>query len=185
MRQVVKRFGLWIGMIGMILLIALDQITKSLAVSHLKNAPAIPLIPGVFELSYLENQGAAFGILQGQKTFFVVLTITALIILFFLYVRIPRETHYGYLRLLLVLFISGAVGNFIDRCMHDYVIDFFYFSLINFPVFNVADIYVTMAAVFMIVLFCFYYKEEDIDMLLGQLMFWKKREKNVDGNRSI
>ena len=156
----------------------MDQITKRLAVLYLKEKAAISILPGIFELFYLENHGAAFGILQGQKTFFVILTVAALLILFLLYIRIPKEKHYFWLHLLLVLFISGAIGNFIDRCVQDYVIDFFYFSLIDFPVFNVADIYVTMAAVLMIVLFCFYYKEEDIDMLLGQLVFWKKKEKN-------
>lgn len=81
------------------------------------------------------------------------------------------------MRFIIVLLVSGAIGNFIDRCLNNYVIDFFYFKLIDFPVFNVADIYVTVAAIFLILLFCFYYKEEDIDMLLSKLPFVKKKEK--------
>ena len=130
----------------------------------------------MFELSYLENHGAAFGILQGQKTFFVAMTVIVLIILIFLYIRIPDTKRYTYMRLILILLISGAIGNFIDRCLHNYVIDFFYFKLIDFPVFNVADIYVTTAAVLLILLFIFYYKEEDIDLLIQKLQFWKKKE---------
>ena len=165
------------GLFCILFCVFLDQMTKFLAVWHLKNAPAISIIPDVFELYYLENHGAAFGILQGQKTFFIIMTTLALIILIYLFIRIPDKKHYFYIRLILVLLISGAIGNFIDRCAHDYVIDFFYFKLIDFPVFNVADIYVTMAAVFLILVFTFYYKEEDIDAIIGQLMFWKKKEK--------
>lgn len=172
-----KKHQLWIGAIIVILFIALDQITKYLAVAHLKDASAISVISGVFELFYLENHGAAFGILQGQKTFFVIMTIVTLAILIYLYIRIPQDKHYFYMRLVLILLIAGAIGNFIDRCIHNYVIDFFYFKLIDFPVFNVADIYVTAAAVLLIVLFIFYYKEEDIDMLIQQLLFWKKKDK--------
>lgn len=165
-----------VGLLSVILLVVLDQITKHLAVLHLKKASSFSLIPEVFELSYLENHGAAFGILQGQKTFFVAMTVIVLIILIFLYIRIPDTKRYTYMRLILILLISGAIGNFIDRCLHNYVIDFFYFKLIDFPVFNVADIYVTTAAVLLILLFIFYYKEEDIDLLIQKLQFWKKKE---------
>lgn len=65
--------------------------------------------------------------------------------------------------IVLVLFISGAIGNFIDRITNQYVIDFLYFKLINFPIFNVADIYVTVAAFAMIFFVLFYYKEDDFD----------------------
>ena len=104
------------------------------------------------------------------------MTVIVLIILIFLYIRIPDTKRYTYMRLILILLISGAIGNFIDRCLHNYVIDFFYFKLIDFPVFNVADIYVTTAAVLLILLFVFYYKEEDIDLLIQKLQFWKKKE---------
>lgn len=180
MRQVSKKkfAKIWIGIICTSLFVLLDQFTKQLAVLHLKNAPAIAIIPDVFELSYLENHGAAFGILQGQKNFLVIMTILTLIILLFLFIRIPEEKHYFFLHLILVLVVSGAIGNFIDRCTNNYVIDFFYFKLIDFPVFNVADVYVTVSAGLLILLFCFYYKEEDIDLLFDQLSFWKKKEKH-------
>ena len=158
----------------MFLLVLFDQATKYLAVRHLKNQPPISVIPDVFELYYLENHGAAFGILQGQKYLFVVLTVITLTALIYLYIRIPKEKHYFYMHLLLILLIPGAFGNFIDRCVNDYVIDFFYFKLIHFPVFNMADIYVSTATVFLIILFCFYYNEEDIDFILKQFLFWKK-----------
>ena len=69
------------------------------------------------------------------------------------------------MRILIVLIGAGAVGNFIDRIRQGYVVDFFYFSLINFPIFNVADIYVTAAAFLLIFLCLFYYKEEDFEQI--------------------
>lgn len=178
MQQISKKKSkqLFFGVILVFLLVFLDQFTKYLAVIHLKDAPAISIISKVFELSYLENQGAAFGILQGQKSFFVLVTCVSLMILIYLYVKIPDIKRYGFMRFVLLLLISGAIGNFIDRCVRNYVVDFFYFKWIDFPIFNVADIYVTTAAALLILLFCFYYKEEDIDMILKQLTFWKKEK---------
>ena len=177
MQQISKKkvLLLWMGTLAMFLLVILDQVTKQLAVRYLKDQPAIPILPNVFELHYLENRGAAFGILQGQKNLFVVLTIVTLTALIYLYIRIPKENRYLYIHLLLILLIPGAIGNFIDRCTNDYVIDFFYFKLIDFPVFNMADIYVSVATVLVVILFCFYYKEEDLDLILKQLCFWKKK----------
>lgn len=164
-----KRYAkIILGIFFAAVLVFFDQFTKRLAAVHLKNAPSLPIIRDVFELSYLENRGAAFGILQGQKAFLLLVTCAALAVLAALYVRLPSEKHYFALHLVLVMLFAGAVGNFIDRCKQDYVIDFFYFKLIDFPVFNVADIYVTVSAGIFFLLVLFYYKEEDIDMLLGK-----------------
>lgn len=156
-----------------ILLIFLDQITKYLAVIHLKGQPGIDIIPGVFRLQFLEggNSGAAFGILQGQFWFFFVVTVLILVMIFLLLQRMPRNKHYLPLRLTFLVLLAGAVGNFIDRCYtyitegYNYVIDFLYFNLIDFPIFNVADCYVTVSSIVMVVLFMFYYKDADLDVL--------------------
>lgn len=73
--------------------------------------------------------------------------------------------HFLPLRICAVLVMSGAIGNFIDRLRLNYVVDFLYFKLINFPVFNVADIYVTVAAFSFFLLLFFYYKEEDLEQI--------------------
>lgn len=173
-----KLIQLTAGIFAVFLGIGADQLTKYLAVLHLKENPAISILPGIFELSYLENHGAAFGILQGQKSFLIAVTAATMILLAYIYIRIPEDRHYFYIRMIILLLISGAIGNLIDRCLHDYVIDFFYFKLIDFPVFNVADIFVSIAAVLLILLFCFYYKEEDMDFLAEQILFWKRKEKH-------
>lgn len=154
------------AIISSVFLIVLDQITKLVAVAHLKGQNSFVLIPDVFELHYLENRGAAFGILQGQKWLFVVCTTLFVLVLCFLYLRTPPTKKFFFLRIVMVLFLSGAIGNFIDRMRQNYVVDFFYFSLIDFPIFNVADIYVTVGAAALILLILFYYKEEDLNEIL-------------------
>lgn len=148
-----------------IILIAIDQITKILAFSNLRGSLGISLIPGVFELQYLENRGAAFGILQDHQILFLVITIIAAIILTYIYGKLPEDKKYIPLRISYVLLMAGAFGNMIDRMIRGYVVDFFYFKWIDFPIFNVADIYVTVTMILLIILILFYYKEEDLEFL--------------------
>ena len=151
------------------LLIWLDQWTKSLAVQHLMGKPAIVLLPGIFELRYLENRGAAFGMFQGrQMFFFLVAVIVFFIVLFGLY-RMPLTRRYHHLAVCMSLIVAGAAGNMIDRLTQQYVVDFLYFCLIDFPIFNVADCYVTVAAFCLIGLVMWYYNDEDWEVFL-----WKR-----------
>lgn len=155
-----------IGAVCTALLILLDQITKASATAHLKGNPPFVIWDGVFELRYLENRGAAFGMLQNRQLFFIVLTVIVLILIGYVYLkRIPNTRHFFFMNVIAVLFFAGAVGNFIDRITQKYVVDFFYFVLIDFPIFNVADIYVTIAAFLLITLGLFYYKEEDYELI--------------------
>lgn len=170
-----QRYNL-IGILAVAVLIALDQWTKYLAVLHLKGQSPIVLWEGVFEFHYLENRGAAFGILQGQKGVFLACTVLILFLIAFFYTRMPAKKRYSLLRAVGVLLAAGAVGNLIDRMSHSYVVDFLYFKLIDFPVFNVADCYVTVGAVLMAVLILFVYKEEE----LGFLSLKKREGKKED-----
>jgi signal peptidase II len=148
-----------------ILLLIIDQLTKYYAVKYLKDTNGITIIPKVFRLYYLQNYGAAFGTLQNATAFFVILTTVCVVAMFYVMVRIPLAKRYLPMRVLIVLFLSGAVGNFIDRVSHQYVIDFLYFALIDFPIFNMADIYVTCSSIAFLLLFLFYYKEDDFSFL--------------------
>lgn len=182
--------------VAVVILVALDQLTKYLAVLFLKNKPAIPIIKGVFELQYLENQSAAFGMdpvsllhnifsfdifnknpqlfLDVKMGFFVLATVVILGLFCLVFLRIPAEKRFYFLDIILLFFSAGAIGNFIDRISLNYVVDFLYFKLINFPIFNVADIYVTCSAFALIFLGIFYYKDEDIDRIFPSK---KKEEK--------
>ena len=154
--------------IAVLLLVLLDQWTKVLAVRHLMNTDGITLIPKVFRLYYLENRGSAFGLMQNQKVFLVFFTVIILAALTFFYRKIPDTGRMMPLKIAAVLIYAGAIGNFIDRIRQSYVVDFFYFELIDFPVFNVSDIYVTTAAIALIILVIFYYKDEDFEFLGGK-----------------
>lgn len=149
-----------------ILGVLLDQWTKSLAVSHLKGQKPFILIDRVFQLCYLENRGAAFGLFQDQRTIFLINTVIILAVMIYFYGRIPKEGRYLPLRICAVLICAGAVGNMIDRIRLGYVVDFFYFNLIDFPIFNVADIYVTCSVFALAILILWYYKEEDFEQIL-------------------
>ena len=154
-----------IGAALALVLIGLDQWTKVLAVKHLMGQEPMVIWNGVFELHYLENRGAAFGILQGQKGVFLICTAAVLAILAFYYNRMPVEKRYLPMRIVGILLGAGAVGNLIDRMMQSYVVDFLYFKLIDFPIFNVADCYVTVGAILLAILILFVYKDEELGFL--------------------
>lgn len=150
--------------IGLIAALFLDQWTKYQAVLHLKDGAPLVIWDGVFELLYSENRGAAFGMLQGRQTFFFLVAAVVVIVVMYAMIRMPATRHYLPLELCMLLVLSGALGNMIDRVSQGYVVDFLYFKLINFPIFNVADCYVTVSAFILVLLFLFYYKEEDLQI---------------------
>lgn len=155
-------FRLTAGLMG---LVAVDQLVKLWALNTLKLHGPVPLIPDVLELLYVENRGAAFGILQNKQWFFVIVTLAVLAAVFWIFPRIPAQRRYLGLRLCSYFITAGAAGNVIDRIFRGYVVDFIYFKLIDFPVFNVADIYVTCSAFALVVLLLFYYKDEELESL--------------------
>ncbi len=160
-----KTILLVIDLAAMVLLTYLDQFTKNLAVLYLKGKPDISILKDILVLQYLENKGAAFGMLQNQKIFFIFIEILILFVIGFVLVKMPGHKKYNLMHVTLVLVASGAIGNMIDRMAQDYVVDFIYFVLIDFPIFNVADVYVTCATVLFVIAVLFYYKEEDFSFL--------------------
>lgn len=180
---------LLISAVFAIVLVILDQFTKYLAVMFLKDKPVIPIIKDVFELKYLENTSAAFGMdpisllhnifqfkvfidkpqlyLNVRMGFFYLLTIVMVLLFIWAFTKIPNVKRFVFIDWILVFLSAGAVGNLIDRMTQQFVVDFLYFKLIDFPIFNVADIYVTCAAIALFVLGLFYYKDEDFDMIFS------------------
>lgn len=139
----------------------LDQGSKYFVLTRLKNTPDIILIPGVLQLHYLENRGMAFGLFEGKIPVFVILCVLFFCVFFYVYARIPRTGYYLPLTITSLIMVSGALGNFIDRVFRKYVVDFIYFSLIDFPVFNMADIYVVCSGILLVILVCFKYKNDE------------------------
>ncbi len=157
--------------LSVILLVLLDQITKYFTVANLKGKSPFVIIENVLEFRYVENRGAAFGIFQGAITYFIITTIILLIVIVVAYVRLPKTKKMSPLRVLCVLIAAGGIGNLIDRVFRGFVVDMIYFKLIDFPVFNVADCYVTISEILLLILVIFYYKDEDFE---GFNVFKKK-----------
>ena len=160
-----KKFRL---LLWSVLLILFDQLTKYLVTVKIKGKQPIKIIDGVFELVYHENDGAVWGILSGKTVFLLIFTIIALALIAFVFYRLPEEKRFTPIRIILIFIVAGAIGNLIDRVLYGYVIDFLYFSLIDFPVFNVADIYITVSAILLMILGVFYYKEEDYELIFAK-----------------
>jgi len=160
-----KVFGLLFYIIGIVILTELDQITKALAESKLMGKPYFKIFGDAFVFSYLRNSGAAWGMLSGKISLFLIFTVIVVLIITYVVINMPVIKKYVPLLITCTLLVSGAVGNFIDRVRFGYVRDFIYFKLINFPVFNVADCYVTVSVVLLIILILFVYKEDDFTFL--------------------
>ena len=164
MNTIGKRYG--VLAVCSALLIALDQWAKSMAYNTLRVNGPLVLIKGVFELLYSENRGAAFGILQGKQWFFFLVAAAVVIAVLVFVAKLPSGNRYLPLYISMVLLLSGAVGNLIDRAVRGFVVDFFYFSLIDFPIFNVADCYVVIGCILFGILILFYYKDQEFDWVL-------------------
>ena len=107
----------------------------------------------------------AFGMFQGKRLLFVFLCVVFLAALAFFYARIPKNRYYLPLLVTGAVLAAGALGNFIDRVVLGYVVYFIYISLIDFPVFNVADIFVVCGGIFLVLLIGFYYQDEDFEFI--------------------
>ena len=148
-----------------VVLLMVDQVTKYLAITHLKDKPAIVLWEGVLELNYLENRGSAFGMLQNQKFFILFVGCIFMAAILFFLIKLPNEKKFRLTHILLSMVVAGGIGNMIDRIRFDFVVDFISFVLINFPIFNGADCFIVVGTISLFILFMFVYKEQDLEFL--------------------
>lgn len=139
-----------------LLLVGVDQLFKKLAIEYLMDLPGktIPIIEDVLHLSYVENRGAAFGIMQDKRAFMIIFT--AVVLLAVLAFLIFNKTNNKLLFWTLGLIIGGGVGNLIDRIFNGYVVDYIDFRLINFAVFNFADCCVVVGTILLMVYIIFF-----------------------------
>lgn len=136
--------------------VILDQMTKWLAVEFLTKVETVPLIQDVLHLTYLENTGAAFGILKNNRWIFLVISTVAIIALVAYIAKFPPKSKW--LGVGLSFIVGGGIGNMIDRVLLGYVVDFIDFRLINFAVFNVADSFVCVGAV-LVLIYVFFFSD--------------------------
>ncbi len=161
---------IWILVIASSVL--LDQASKAIIVRQMDLHESIPLIKNVFSLTFIRNEGAAWGMFADHRWVFLVITgiaIIALPILLYYYRKEPFLFGFS-----LSLIIGGAIGNMIDRLFLGSVVDFFEFTFIDFPVFNVADICVTVGTVLMFIYLAFFDKTIFADKT-------KRKDNETDG----
>jgi signal peptidase II len=136
----------WLAIIAVT--VFLDQITKYLTIFYLKPIDTFPIIENVIHFTYVENTGAAFGMMKDARWVFMIVSTVAIVgILFYMIRKKPQSTMEG---ISLSLIVGGGIGNMIDRILLGYVVDMIDFRLINFAVFNVADSFVCIGAGLMI-----------------------------------
>lgn len=150
-----------------VFIILFDQVTKQVVIHNIGLNESKPLIKDVFELYHINNSGSAWGMMSGKTIFLTALSIILSGAVVYVLIHLLNDPYYRALRFCLGCILGGAVGNLIDRIRLGYVTDFLYFKLINFPVFNVADIFVTVPIILMVLLLIFKYKGDDLDVALG------------------
>lgn len=140
-----------IQIIGIVLLFALDQLSKMAVTMNMSLGHSIEIIDGFFSITYVRNTGAGFSILEGKMEFFYLITIIALVILGYLLYRSQKDPWYG--KLSFVLMIGGTLGNFYDRITHKYVVDFLDFNIFgyDYPIFNLADTFLVIGVALFII----------------------------------
>lgn len=181
--KTIKKRDIIVFLIASVAFIVLDQYTKYLTVKNLNLGESANFIKGLLDFTYIRNEGASFGMLQGRQLFFIIITIILLPVITYFYLKISsvintnkdnvRTSYFIWLKISVILIFSGAVGNFIDRVRLNYVIDFLDVKFMDFPIFNVADCYVTVGVVILFLLIILM-KEQEIDYI------FKIRKKNIE-----
>lgn len=133
--------------------VAADQYVKMLVLAYLKPVGQMILLPGFFQLTYVENRGAAFGILADHQWIFI--TVTSIVCVVLAGTLIWYRSHTGLTRAAVILILSGGIGNLIDRLQYQYVVDYLHFQIFP-PVFNLADICVTVGCALMVIYIVFF-----------------------------
>ena len=143
-----KMKHIYIAIILILIGIAIDQVTKIMAFKHLTEGNEYRVIPGIFKMTLVKNDGAAFGILSNQLWFLIIITIVAMV--FFVYIAKDVDFKENPIfSACYVLIVAGTLGNFIDRIALKYVRDFLTFDFMSFAVFNFADMCLTIGVIFL------------------------------------
>lgn len=145
-------------LLALIVVIA-DQVLKYWIHNQLAVGETIEFIPSLLSITHVHNTGAAWSILEGQMWFFYIVTLIVVGVVIYYMQTIDNQPL---LQTSLALVLGGAIGNFIDRLFHRYVIDMFQLEFINFPIFNIADIALTVGVLLMIIYMIFFDADQSL-----------------------
>lgn len=158
-----KKILIW-DIICLVVLNILDRLAKYGACYYCENENFV-LIKNILEITYVKNAGGAFGILNNQRFFFLFIAVLFICLILFFLFAIPDEKKFNALHIWLSFILAGTIGNMVDRFLYGNVIDIIYISKIDFPVFNLSDIYISLGTIFTIIIVLFMLKEKDFEFL--------------------
>lgn len=147
-----------LSLVLMVLGVAADQVVKYIVVENLKPDGVFTVIPGLLDFVYVENRGAAFGVLEGFTT--VLTVVTAICIVAVLALMVFYQKHSFFSRAAAILIVSGGIGNLVDRFLQGYVVDYIDVSFFP-PVFNLADCFVVIGVIFFLIHFLFFMEKDN------------------------
>ncbi|MCL2519214.1 MAG: signal peptidase II [Oscillospiraceae bacterium] len=153
--------------------VAVDQFTKWIVVTHLKPINSFPLWQDVLHLTYVENTGAAFGMLKDHRWVFLIVS-TIAIIAMIVFMILQRKNIHPLFGVAMGMIIGGGIGNMIDRTLNGFAVDFIDFTLINFAVFNGADSCICVGGGLLVIYVIFIESRKE-----------KKKKEEYERNRSI
>lgn len=160
-----KKKLLLIDLLIFILFTVVDQGLKYYVTIVLSPGESYVLQDEFLEICYTRNYGAAFGMLEGQQVFLSLITIIFFGVLCYILLKMPEKKKYNLLHISLAFLSAGALSNMIDRLYYGYVIDCFRIIKFQFPMFNLADIYISGATILLVLLFLFVYRDKDFSFL--------------------
>lgn len=137
-----------------LIVIILDQVIKQLVVYGMRLGQSIPIIQNLLNLTYVRNQGAAWGLFVGQSSFLLIVAVAVILFVLYYHYNLDRK---DIIQLGLGLILGGSLGNTIDRVTRGYVVD--YIDFIIFPVFNLADMMINLG-VFLVFIRLFFSRED-------------------------
>lgn len=180
-----------IALLSVAAFVGLDQLTKYLVLQNLELHQYVPVLGDAFGLYYLENEGMAWGLFQNRQWMFLIFTVIILIFLIVCYWKLRSDSRFRPIRICMIFLVSGAIGNMLDRIFHGAVrfqgavVDFLYIKLIDFPVFNVADMYVTMSVAVLLILLIFRYKEQDFQSIFHSAESKEQESKQPESKNGL
>ncbi len=139
------------------IIVLIDQVSKYLTQAYVDIGQQIEWIPGLLSITHIHNTGAAWSILEGQMWFFYIITVIVVVMLIYYMQQMKNEPL---LKTGLAFILGGALGNFIDRLLHQYVIDMIQLDFIDFPIFNLADTALTIGVILLFIQYIFLDRQE-------------------------
>lgn len=158
-----KKILVW-DLVLFIILNIFDRVSKLLAM-HFCSQKNMTVIENALEITYMENYGGALGILNNQRFFFIFSSALFIALIIFFLFALPNDKKFNGLNICLAFIIAGMMGNMLDRIIFGYVVDMIYVSKINFPVFNLSDVFISLGVVFTIIIVLFKLKEKDFEFM--------------------